>query len=136
VTVERRTVAGLLPPPDYAHVAVAPGGLVYTAGAVPLDREGRLVGDGDVAVQTEQVLANLLAALAEAGAVPADVAKTTVYVVGERSALVAAWEVVRSSPLRGAPSTLLGVPVLGYPGQLVEIEAVAVVGAAAPARAS
>jgi enamine deaminase RidA (YjgF/YER057c/UK114 family) len=72
------------------------------------------------------VVENLVAALAEAGAATDDVVKTTVYVVGDRAALAAVWEEVRSSTLRGAPSTLLGVAVLGYAGQLVEIEAVAV----------
>ncbi|HEX5288539.1 MAG TPA: RidA family protein, partial [Streptosporangiaceae bacterium] len=41
--------------------------------------------------------------------------------------LVAAWDVVSAAfGEHDAPSTLLGVTVLGYPGQLVEIEAVAV----------
>jgi len=56
------------------------------------------------------------------------VLKTTVYVAsGDRQDLVAAWdEVARFFGDHDAPSTLLGVAVLGYPGQLVEIEAVAV----------
>lgn len=128
MTVERRVVAGLFPPPDYAHVAVARGGLVFTAGGVPLDHDGTLVGPGDYGEQARRVIANLLAALDEVGAGPADVAKTTVYVVAGhgRGPLAEVWEVVRSSPLAGAPSTLLGVAALGYEGQLVEIEAVAV----------
>jgi enamine deaminase RidA (YjgF/YER057c/UK114 family) len=56
------------------------------------------------------------------------VAKTTVYVAsGVREDLVAAWdEVAAFFGDHDAPSTLLGVAMLGYPGQLVEIEAVAV----------
>ena len=129
MSAERRTVPSLHPPPGYAHVAVASGRLVYTAGAVPLDAAGNVVAVGDVPGQARQVIANLLESLAEGGAAPPDVVKTTVYVAGDRAALAAAWEVVRASPLAGAPSTLLGVAVLGYPEQLVEIEAVAVVGA-------
>jgi enamine deaminase RidA (YjgF/YER057c/UK114 family) len=55
------------------------------------------------------------------------VLKTTVYVAsGERSDLVAAWDVISSAfGDHDAPTTLLGVTVLGYPGQLVELEAVA-----------
>jgi enamine deaminase RidA (YjgF/YER057c/UK114 family) len=130
VTVERRLVAGLSPPPDYAHVAVATGRLVLTAGAVPLDASGELVGPDDYGEQTRRVIANLLEQLDEGGARPEDVAKTTVYVVAPhgRAPLGEVWEVVRASPLAGAPSTLLGVAALGYEGQLVEIEAVAVVG--------
>jgi enamine deaminase RidA (YjgF/YER057c/UK114 family) len=74
-------------------------------------------------------VANLATALAESGATLADVLKTTVFVASaERADLVAAWDVVRAAfGEHDAPSTLLGVSVLGYPGQLVEIEAVAVV---------
>jgi enamine deaminase RidA (YjgF/YER057c/UK114 family) len=128
VTVDRRIVDSLAPPPAYAHVAVASGRLVFTAGAVPVDATGKLVGNDDVAAQTRQVIANLLVQLATGGASAADVAKMTVYVVADDPApLSAVWDVVRESPLAGAPSTLLGVSALGYRGQLVEIEAVAVI---------
>jgi enamine deaminase RidA (YjgF/YER057c/UK114 family) len=55
-------------------------------------------------------------------------AKTTVYVASSSSTdLVTAWQVVRDAlGDHDAPSTLLGVTVLGYPDQLVEVEAVAV----------
>jgi enamine deaminase RidA (YjgF/YER057c/UK114 family) len=125
--VERRNAPGLSPPPGYAHVASGGGRLVFTAGAVPLDAEGRLVGEGDYDAQTEQVVANLEAALAAGGATPADVVKTTLYVVPGDVPLSRVWDVFRRSPLSEAPSTLLGVAGLGYTGQLVEIEAVAVV---------
>jgi enamine deaminase RidA (YjgF/YER057c/UK114 family) len=128
MTVERRTHPRLFPPPGYAHVAIAAGTTVYTAGAVPMDAEGVLIRPGDVAAQTQQVIENLLSALELAGARAEDVVKTTVYVVASDPApLSAAWEVVRASPLAGAPSTLLGVSALGYTGQLVEIEATAVI---------
>jgi enamine deaminase RidA (YjgF/YER057c/UK114 family) len=123
---ERITASGLFAPPGYAH-AVRAGGLVHTAGAVPLDADGNLVGEGDVRAQAQQVLANLEAQLAAAGASPGDVVKTVVYVATERrDDLPAVWEVVRESAFDGAASTLLGVAFLGYTGQLVEIEAVAV----------
>jgi hypothetical protein len=47
VTVERRDVPSLLSPPDYAHVAVGAGRIVFTAGGVPIDPHGVLVGLGD-----------------------------------------------------------------------------------------
>ena len=125
--IERRVASQLFPPPAYTHVAVATGTLVVTAGAVPLDAEGRLVGAGDAPAQARQVIANLLVQLREGSAEPEQIVKTTVYVVaGEPPMLSAVWEVVRESPLAGAPSTLLGVAALGYEGQLVEIEALAV----------
>jgi enamine deaminase RidA (YjgF/YER057c/UK114 family) len=128
VTVERRDVPGLAEPPGYRHYAVASGRFVFTAGAVPLDPTGRLVGPDDYRAQTEQVMANLLTALEAAGARPEQVVKTTVYVVGEgREPKVAVWDVVQRSELAEAPSTLVGVAGLGYSGQLVEIDVVAVI---------
>ncbi len=120
----------LFPGAPYAYAAAAPGtGLIFTAGACPLDVQGKVVPPGDIAGQMRQALANLQAALAECGATPRDVLKTTVYVASSRREdLVAAWnEVAAAFGDHDAPSTLLGVAVLGYPGQLVEIEATAFV---------
>ena len=108
----------------YAYASVAPrGSLIFTAGACPLDDSGEVVGAGDVRAQASLAVANLATALAES-----DVLKTTVFVASaERADLVAAWDVVSAAfGEHDAPSTLLGVAVLGYADQLVEIEAVAV----------
>jgi len=113
----------------YAYASVAPrGSLIFTAGACPLDDQGKVVGPGDVQAQASLAVANLATALAETGATLGDVLKTTVFVASaERADLVTAWDVVRAAfGDHDAPSTLLGVAVLGYPDQLVEIEAVAV----------
>jgi enamine deaminase RidA (YjgF/YER057c/UK114 family) len=113
----------------YAYASVAPpGALVFTAGACPLDENEVIVGAGDVRIQAQQAVANLAEALAAAGAGLTDVLKTTVYVASsDSSELAAAWEVVRAAFAdHDAPSTLLGVTALGYAGQLVEVEAVAV----------
>ena len=113
-------------PYDYAAVA-PPGGLIFTAGACPLDAEGYVVASGDLGAQTRQTLDNLEIALGEAGSSLGHVLKTTVYVAAEdRSELVRVFDLVeeRFAPAR-PPSTLLGVRFLGYPDQLVEIEAVA-----------
>jgi enamine deaminase RidA (YjgF/YER057c/UK114 family) len=81
----------------------------------------------DYAGQARRAVANLATALAAAGAGLADVLKTTVYVASaEQSDLLDVWHVVRTAfGAHDAPSTLLGVSVLGYQSQLVEIEAVA-----------
>lgn len=113
----------------YDYVSVAPeGSLVLTAGACPLDGLGRIVAVGDHEGQARQALENLRAALAEAGSSFEQILKTTVYVVArDRSELVRTWNVVEDAfaPSR-PPSTLLGVALLGYEDQLVEIEAIAV----------
>ena len=60
--------------------AVLAGGWLYCSGQIPLDpATGAMVGDGDVAAETRQVLSNLQAVLAEAGAKPSDVVRTTVF---------------------------------------------------------
>jgi len=125
--IERIDSPDLHRPPGYAHVAVASGRrLVVKAGAVPLDANGALIGSGDYLAQTRQTLANLMRALDAAGAAGADVLKTTVYVVStDRRDLTDVWDVVQDSPVAAAASTLLGVALLGYDGQLVEIEAIA-----------
>lgn len=113
----------------YAYAAVTgPGRFVFTAGACPLDLDGTVVAVGDVTGQTQQVMANLVVALQAAGAQLTDVVKTTVYVASSRQEdLGAAWTVVRAAfGDHDAPGTLLGVTVLGYDNQLVEVEAVAI----------
>jgi enamine deaminase RidA (YjgF/YER057c/UK114 family) len=111
----------------YDYAAVAPSGAtLFTAGACPIDAQGQVVGTGDHRAQAGLALDNLLVILHRHGARPSHLVKTTVYVVGDREDLAAVWEVVsaRLSPYR-PPSTLVGVSVLGYRDQLVEIEAIA-----------
>jgi 2-iminobutanoate/2-iminopropanoate deaminase len=60
--------------------AVRAGDWFVLAGQVPIDPStGKLI-EGDAAVQTRQVIANLTAVLADCGATLRDVAKTTVFV--------------------------------------------------------
>jgi enamine deaminase RidA (YjgF/YER057c/UK114 family) len=111
----------------YEYGSVAPAGAVlFTAGACPLDKDGNVVGLGDHVAQAGAALDNLIVALDQFGARPENLVKTTVYVLGDRKDLVAAWNVVADglAPFR-PPSTLLGVSALGYPGQLVEIDGIA-----------
>lgn len=117
-------------PYAYASVIEGPGRLVLAAGACPLDAEGLTVGVGDVRAQARQALANLHSALAACDAGLADVVRTTIYVASAaQSDLVAAWEEIHDGfGEHEPPSTLVGVTVLGYRDQLVEIEAVAAVG--------
>ncbi|SEP16684.1 RidA family protein [Trujillonella endophytica] len=120
---------GLTGTARFAYAAVSdPGRMVFTAGACPVDADGVTVAVGDVAGQARQAMANLVAALEGAGAGLRDVLKTTVFVATtDRRDLVAAEDVVRAAlGAHAAPSTLVGVTLLGRPDQLVEVEAVAV----------
>lgn len=73
------TIAAPAPVGPY-NQAVQAGGLLFCSGQIALDPlSGALVGDGDVEAETRQVLSNLEAVLAAAGATPAQVVRTTVY---------------------------------------------------------
>ncbi len=116
---------------EYAYASTVAAGtrLVFLAGACPLDEHGATVAVGDVAGQAAQCIANLRTALAAAGAGVDDLVQTRVLVATtEQQDLVAAWNVVRAAMGdHDVPSTLLGVTVLGYDDQLVEVEAIAAV---------
>lgn len=58
---------------------VISGGLLFCSGQIAIDPETGELVDGDVAVQTERVLQNLVAILREAKMGPENVVKTTVY---------------------------------------------------------
>lgn len=116
---------------QYAYAATAPADarLVFLAGSCPLAQDGTTVGVGDYAAQAAACVATMTAALGAAGAQLTDVISTRVLVAStEQADLVRAWVVVRDAfGDHDPPSTLLGVTVLGYDDQLVEIEAVAAV---------
>ncbi|AUH42499.1 RidA family protein [Streptomyces sp. CMB-StM0423] len=116
---------------EYAYAATAPAEarLIFLAGACPLNADGSTAAVGDYAGQAAKSVENLRTALADAGAALPDVISTRVLVASTRQEdLVKAWEVVRDAfGEHDVPSTLMGVTVLGYYDQLVEIEAVAAV---------
>ena len=115
-------------PSGYRHVVISSAGpLAHLAGQCPLDLAGNVVGEsGDFDAQTDQVIRNCLAVLEAAGAAPAEVVRSIVYVVSpDSSVLGGVWNRLMASPLAPAfasASTLLGVASLGYQGQLIEID--------------
>ena len=116
---------------EYAYASSVERGarLIFLAGACPLEKDGTTAAVGDYAGQAAKCIETLIEALDAAGATLKDVASTRVLVASPRQAdLVTAWEVVRAAfGDHDVPSTLMGVTVLGYDNQLVEIEAVAAV---------
>jgi enamine deaminase RidA (YjgF/YER057c/UK114 family) len=122
---------GLPHNPSFSQVVAATGRrTIYAAGQVSIDERGELVGAGDVAAQTAQVMRNVGRALGAAGATYADIVKITTYVVGYKPAHRAIIGQARAPFFsKGTPpaSTLIGVTALALPEWLIEIEAVAVV---------
>src|SRR5438552_18942221 len=108
--------------------AVRAGDTIYVSGTVAWGPEGKLVGPGDIYAQAKQAIANIEAALSQAGASLRDVVRTRIYVTN-----IDAWEAgVRAhkeafGDVRPA-STLVEVSRLAEPEMLVEIEATAVLG--------
>ncbi len=121
------------PPRFYSHAVSieGPAKLVYVAGQVSVDQEGKVVGAGDMRAQAAQVFKNLTAILRAAGAGWDDVIKMTGFMVGLDAANVAAYREGRAGYFkvkRPPASTLVGVTRLVQPEWLLEVEVVAAVG--------
>lgn len=120
---------GLVQSPAFSHVAVVPPGAttVYIGGQNAVDGDGALVGDGDAAAQTEQVMKNLHVALAAAGASVKDLVMMTVLFV-DGVDLAAAYPVAAAGLAGAAPPVVAARVIgLGVPGALLEVSAVAAV---------
>ncbi len=109
----------------YSHVART-GNTLYIAGQVALDKNGVLVGKGDIEAQARQVYTNLLAILEEFGGGLQNIAKLTTYLTDR--AHLAGFRIVRNQILKDPfpPNTLVFISGLAQPDYLIEIEAVAV----------
>ena len=123
--------SGLHNNPAYSHVVVASGArTIYISGQVATDEEGRVVGEGDIAAQTTQVMQNLGLALKAAGASYSNIVKITTFVVGykpEFRPIIGKARSVFFEGMEPPASTLVGVSALAAPEWMIEIEAVAVV---------
>jgi enamine deaminase RidA (YjgF/YER057c/UK114 family) len=72
----------LVKPSGYSHAVEARAGrLLFLAGQVAFDRDGRVVGQGDLVAQFRQVCENLKAVLAAQGGSLQDVVKLTIFVL-------------------------------------------------------
>ena len=103
--------------------AVVSGGLCFTSGQIALSPETGAIVGADITTQTRQVMENLCAVLAAAGASPEKVLKTTCYLAD--IADFAAFNAVYAEYFPGKPARSC-VAVKDLPrGALVEVEAVA-----------
>jgi 2-iminobutanoate/2-iminopropanoate deaminase len=127
--IRRTNPPTLSTPTGYTHVVEVVSGMktVYIAGQVALDKDGALVGAGDMGAQAEQVFKNLQAALAAGGAKFSDVVKMNTYTT-DMSRVQAIREVrTRYFGSTTPASTLVQVGALARPELLLEIEVVAAV---------
>jgi enamine deaminase RidA (YjgF/YER057c/UK114 family) len=122
-------VPDLAPGRGYAHAVTASGRLAFIAGQVAVDADGALVGAGDLAAQTRQVLTNMQRVLGALGADWADVVRLTWYMLdaGQVQTIRDIRDEFLQPVLDGRPnpaSTLLQVAGLARPELLVEVDAV------------
>jgi len=130
MTLELLNPDSLPMPENYTQVIAATGTrLVFVAGQVAEDVQGKLVGAGDFVAQARQAFANLGRALAAAGAGPKQVARITIFVVHHRPEYLAAISAARVAVFgdHKPADALIGVESLAEPGYLIEVDAIAVV---------
>lgn len=101
------------------------GQTIYVAGQLPYDRDGNLIGLGDIKAQTRRVLENVRKVVEAGGGTMNDVVKLTVFVTDVRYR--EPYAEVRSEFFGPNPpaSTLVQISNLALPGAMIEIEAVA-----------
>ena len=104
---------------------VQAGNMVFVAGQVGVDAHGKPTGDGGMAAQTRQTIANIVAVLAEAGATLTDVVSATVYVkdFSEYEVFDRVW---RECFGDHKPARATVKAELVHPALLIEIQAIAV----------
>lgn len=118
---------------DRAPAAIGPysqalisGGFVFTSGQIPLDPATGAVVAGGIEAQTEQVMKNLAAVLAEAGSGLEKAVKTTCFLADMND--FAAFNEVYARHFTGKPARSC-VAVRQLPkGVLVEVEVIAEIG--------
>ena len=122
---------GLHRNPAFSNVAVVSGPVrtIYIGGQDAVDTEGNIVGIGDIATQTEQVLRNLRTALEAAGAGPDHVVKWNVLIVEGEDFRAGYTAFQRAWGDRADPPVITAAVVKGlaHPDFLVEMDAIAVV---------
>lgn len=120
---------GLAPGNGFVHAVAATGQLAFVSGQVATDPDGKVVGAGDLAVQTTQALLNLQTVIRALGADWADVLRLNWYVVdvAELQALRDARDAILRPVLGELPnpaSSLIQVAGLFRPEFLIEVDAV------------
>jgi 2-iminobutanoate/2-iminopropanoate deaminase len=126
----RLTVVHTKQAPDaigpYSQAVIA-NGMVFTAGQIALDPATMQIVEGDVRAQAEQVMKNLAAVLAQAGASFTSVVKTTIF-LRDMADFQAVNEVYGRALGESRPARST-VAVAGLPRDVrVEIEVVALIG--------
>ena len=107
------------------------GEMIFVGGQVDLDSHGKVQHKNDIAAQTTAVMENIGKVLAELGAGMPDLVKLVAFYQhdGKRSEQQILEDIARHLPVAEGPVvTLVPLPALAYPGMVIEIEAIAMLG--------
>ncbi len=104
------------------------GDTVYLSGAAALDRDGNVVGEGDLYAQSTQTFLNIAEALASVGAAMSDVVKITTYLTDVSRHAEFGRARAEAFPSGVPASTLVGTSGLVLQALLVEVDVIAAVG--------
>ncbi len=128
--IQRIRLEGVLPAPVSHYCdAVRAGDVLYISGMVGVDRDGRVVGVGDAARQTEQIFENIAHVLTHVGADFSRVTSVLIHLTNmEDRARINPVRVRYFGEHRPA-STLVQVTSLVHPDLLVEVTCTAYLGA-------
>ncbi len=117
-------------PKGFSSGIVGEGAVIYVSGQIGWDPDGRFPAS-DIAGQVRQALSNVVAVLAEAGALPEHIARLTWYITDKHEYLAAQREIgeaYRDVMGRHFPAmSVVEVSALLEDDAKVEIEATAVV---------
>ena len=127
--VKRTNPPTLSKPTGYTHIVevTGPAKTVYISGQIAFDKDGQIVGAGDMKAQAEQVFKNLEIALKAADAKFSDVVKMNTYITDMDQAPAVREVRARYFGEATPASTLVQVVHLARPGLMLEIEVIAVI---------
>jgi reactive intermediate/imine deaminase len=127
--VKRTNPPTLSKPTGYTHIVEVSGPVktIYISGQIALDKDGKVVGEGDMKAQAEQVFKNLEAALTAAGAKFTDVVKMNTFITDMDKAAAVREVRARYFGETTPASTLVQVVKLARPEFMLEIEVIAAV---------
>lgn len=131
MTIKRINPASVHQNPAYSQAVMIPPGMatLVVGGQNAVDRDGNVVGIGDIGEQTRKALENLQACLAAANATLEDLVQVRIYIREGQDlrAGFAAWMEIWGNRAEPPAVTGLFVSALARPEYLVEIEATAAI---------
>lgn len=118
-------------PLGYSHV-VKVGDTVWVSGQLPLDQDGKIVGKGDIGVQTDKTYENLQKCLESVGATLRDIVMLGIYVTDLEDYDKNTRGIRKKYFGKYRPATTgMQISKLYFSEAMIEVEATAIIGSGA-----